>query len=79
MLAQGVALLEDVALLEYVCPSWSRCVTMGVGFKTLVLATWKPVFCYQPSDEDVELSTPPASCLPECCHVSSLDDNGLNL
>jgi hypothetical protein len=24
---------------------WSRCVTLGVGFKTSILATWKPVFC----------------------------------
>ena len=22
-----------------------RCVTVGVGFKTLILAAWKPVFC----------------------------------
>ena len=33
-----------------VCPSWSRCVLVGrcttvdVGFKTLLLAAWKPVF-----------------------------------
>jgi hypothetical protein len=24
---------------------WSRCVTVGVGFKTFILAAWKPVFC----------------------------------
>jgi hypothetical protein len=34
--AQGVAQLE-------VWPCWSRCVTVDVGFKTLVLAAWKPV------------------------------------
>jgi hypothetical protein len=28
-----------------------------------------------PVDEDVELSAPPASCLPACCHVSHHDDN----
>jgi hypothetical protein len=36
--AQGVALLEDVALL-------SRCVTVGVGSKTLLLAAWKLILC----------------------------------
>jgi hypothetical protein len=77
-LLEGVALLEcvwpcwsvcglvgvGVALLEWVWPCWSRCVTVGVHFKTLTLAAWKPVFCSQPSDEDVELSAPPAhACL----------------
>jgi len=36
-LAQGVAYLE-------MWPCWSRCVTVGVGFNTLVLAAWKSVF-----------------------------------
>jgi hypothetical protein len=36
-LAQGVALLGGVAC-------WSRCVTVGVGYKTLLLASWKAVF-----------------------------------
>ena len=30
------------------------------------------VFCYQPLDEDVELSAPPAPCLSGCCHVPAL-------
>jgi len=38
LLAQEVALLGAVALLEKVC------VTVGVGFKALVLDAWKPVF-----------------------------------
>jgi hypothetical protein len=25
-------------------PCWSRCITVGVGFETLILATWKLVF-----------------------------------
>ena len=29
---------------QEVRPCWSRCVTVGVGFDTLVLAAWKPVF-----------------------------------
>jgi hypothetical protein len=36
-LAQGVALMEDVVLIE--------CVTVGVGFKTLILSAWKSVLC----------------------------------
>ena len=43
-LAQGVALLGSMALLVWVWPCWSRCVTVGMGFKTLVLAAWKQVF-----------------------------------
>jgi hypothetical protein len=27
-----------------VWPCWSRCVTVGLGFKTLILAAWKPLF-----------------------------------
>jgi hypothetical protein len=48
-----------------------RCgiVGVGVGFNTLVPGAWEPVFCWQPSDEDVELSAPPVPCLPGCCHV----------
>jgi hypothetical protein len=64
----GVGLLGSVALLKEVC----HC---GRGLMTLVLAAWKTVFCWQPSDEDVELSAPPSPCLPGCC----LDDAGLNL
>jgi len=37
-LAQGVALLGGVALMEYMCYG-------GHGLKTLTLAAWKPVFC----------------------------------
>lgn len=37
-LAHELALLGGVVLLEWVCH-------VGVGFKTLVLAAWKPVFC----------------------------------
>ena len=32
-LAQEVELLEGVALLELVWPCWSRCVTVGLGYK----------------------------------------------
>jgi hypothetical protein len=36
--AQGVALLEVVALLEWVWPGWTRWITVGMDFKTLILA-----------------------------------------
>jgi hypothetical protein len=70
-LTQG-ALLGGVALLEEVC----YCV---MGFETLLLASWKPVFSWLPSEQDVELSAPPAPCLPGSCHAFCLHDNGLNL
>ena len=56
-----------------------KCGLVSVGCNTVVLAEWKSVFHYQPSDEDVELSAPrcilPAWMLPCSC----LDDTGLNL
>jgi hypothetical protein len=45
---------------------------VGMDFNTCVLAAWEPVFCLQPSDEDVELSAPPVPYLPRCCHVPAL-------
>jgi hypothetical protein len=54
-----------VALLEEVC----HC---RRGFKTLILAAWKPVFSGRPSDEDVELSAPHVPWLPGCCPVPAL-------
>jgi hypothetical protein len=55
----------DVTWLEWVC----HC---ECGHKTLILVAWKSVFHEQPLDEDVELSAPPAPCLPGCCHASTL-------
>jgi hypothetical protein len=37
-LTQGVALLDSVALLEWVWSCWSRHGTVGIGLKTLILA-----------------------------------------
>jgi hypothetical protein len=54
-----------VTWLEWVC----HC---GCGHKILTLVAWKSVFHKQPLDEDIELSAPPASCLPGCCHAPSL-------
>ena len=50
----------------------SRCVTVGVGFKTLFLASWKLDFSCLSSDEDVELSAPAAPCPPGRCHAPAL-------
>ena len=30
---QGMAVLEDVALLEYVWPYWRKCITVEAGFE----------------------------------------------
>jgi hypothetical protein len=64
-LAQGVAPLGSVALLNEVC-------YCGCGHKTLTLAAWKSIFYQLPPNEDVELSAPPAPCLHGCCHVPAL-------
>ena len=60
---------------------YSRCAIVGVGFTTLILTAWKPVFCL-PLEQDVELSGPPAPHLPGH-HLGlpghRLDDIGLNL
>jgi hypothetical protein len=37
------------------------------------------VSSWLPLNQDIELSAPPASCLPGCCYASRDDDNGLNL
>ena len=42
----------------------------GLGFETLLLATWEAVFTCLPSEQDVELSAPPVPGLPGCCHAS---------
>jgi hypothetical protein len=48
--------------------------------ETFLLAAHETVFSWLLLDQDVELSAPPAPCLPGCCcHASCLDDNGLNL
>jgi hypothetical protein len=78
-LVQGVALLEDLALLEEVWPCWSRCITVGLGFNTLLLTTWKAVSFladFRWRCRTLRSScTMPAWMLPCSC----LNDNGLNL
>jgi len=45
---------------------------VGIGFKTLNLAAWKPAFAYLPLEQDVERSIPPASCQPGDCDAPTL-------
>ena len=40
------------------------CVTEVVGFMNILLAAWKPVFSFSPSEKDVELSATPGPGLP---------------
>jgi hypothetical protein len=47
-------------------------VTLGMGFKTLVLAAWKLVFSCLPSEQDVQCSALHRPGLPKCCHAPAL-------
>ena len=67
-LVQGMALLRGVAFVGVDV----KCVTVGVGNETLLLTTQETVFSQGPSDEDAELSAPPAPCLPGRCHALTL-------
>ena len=42
------------------------------SFETLLLEAHEPVFSCLPSEQDLELSAPPVSCLPGHCHVPAL-------
>jgi len=69
-LAQGVALLGGVALLEEVC----HCVS---GLWDPSPSCLETVF-WLPLEQDVGLSAPLAWGLSGCCHASRHDDNELN-
>jgi len=56
---------EGVVLLAEVC----HC---GVGFQTLSLAGWQPVFSCLPSEQDAEPLSLPVPCLPGHCQASCL-------
>jgi hypothetical protein len=55
-----------------VWPCWGMYVTVGMGFKTLVLAAWKPVFSCLPSEQDIEISAPSEPCLHGHYHAPAL-------
>lgn len=40
-LAQRVAILRGMALLELVWPCWRKCVPVGLGFETFLQDSWK--------------------------------------
>ncbi len=44
--------IYGVVLLVW--PYWRKCVTVGMGFETLLVVIWEPVFCL-PLDQDVDL------------------------
>ena len=69
---------------------WYRCglvwvneLLWGWALRSYVQAppsVWKTVPFWLPLNQDVELSAPsPPTGLPECCHASHHDDNGVNL
>ena len=80
---QGMAVLEDVALLEYVWPYWRKCSTVEAGFEVSYAQATPSVehsLLLLLVDQDVDLSdSSPAPCLPSCCHACCQADNGLIL
>jgi hypothetical protein len=44
MLGPGNGTSRRCGLIGIGVPYWKKCVTVGVDFKTLLLAAWKPVF-----------------------------------
>ena len=78
-LGQGIALFRkcglvgvSMVLLEEVCHYGSELWEIPSS------CLRKLVFCLLLAG-NVELSPPLGSCLPQCCHASCIDDNGLNL
>lgn len=74
-----ICLIHGVALLRGVVLFWSNAhsfrsmyVSVGMGFKTLILVAWKPIFSYLPFEQEIDLSAPPAPCMPRCCHALTL-------
>ena len=65
---QGMALLEGVALLEYVWPYWRKCITVEAGFEVSYAQATPSVaqsLLLLLMNQDVELSNPsPAPSLP---------------
>ena len=66
--AQEVALFGGVALLEEVC-HYGRVL---YDPPPNPLTMWKAAFCQLASEQEVELSAPPAPCLPGCFRAPAL-------
>jgi hypothetical protein len=74
-----VALLGGVALLEYVWPWWTKCVTVE-GLRCSSNAHCGTQSPYAICDSRcVTLSFFSWTMLPACCHAFCHDDNGLNI
>ena len=71
LLGSGSGTLKSCGLVGVLVAFWRKCIIVGVGFKTLILTPWNPVFCLL-SEQDVALLAPPTPCLPGCCHVPAL-------
>lgn len=69
MLAPVRGTIRRCGLIEESVALWE------VDFETLLLAVWKTVCSQLLLDEDIELSTSLAPCLPGCYHASCHDDN----
>ena len=68
MFYPGIGTVRKCGLVEWLWSCWSRCITVGVGFTTLILASWKPV-----SSCRWRWRTLSFSCtIPGCCHVPNL-------
>ncbi|KAM7326213.1 hypothetical protein ACRRTK_014691 [Alexandromys fortis] len=54
-----------MAVMEEVCHCGGRLVSHMLKVRPM----WYTIHILLPANQDVELSTPPASCLPTCPHV----------
>jgi hypothetical protein len=76
----SVPYFNGIASSSTIRKTWRKCVTLLVGFETILLAAWKTVFSWLPLHQNGELSTPfPPTCLPRQWHSSFHDENVLNL
>lgn len=65
-----VSLLGGVALLEKACHCGGGALRSHIYAE--VCPVWCSPFSWLPLDQDVELSDPPAPCLPRCCHALTM-------
>ena len=71
-LAQGFGVIWRHGLVGVGMALLDKVVTVDVNFKTLILATWKPMFSCLSSEQNVEHLDLPTSCQPGCCHAPAL-------
>jgi hypothetical protein len=71
MLGPGRVTIRRCGLVGVGVTLLGKHATVGLSNEILLLIIWEPVF-YWPSDENVELSAPPAPCVPGCYHALTL-------